>query len=227
MVASSGATIYEHRQFTVLNVPRAVGFKDSHECHLFAGLGADAEEARLNGPITVRSNVCACPPCTAGNYTACKMKAVFGEVRRVKVPREKNQNSGLRQLESLQLWAAACKKGKLAATRVASDEVCLEGLYYLVLLLCVPYVVEKKQCRYDAEREKYIYLFNGDIFEEGDLVVRISYYKFAKEVEGGFRTYSLLDGQKRERIIHVSSLIRIQGLLFAPGPGGPAGVRDA
>ena len=53
--------------------------------------------------------------------------------------------------------------------------------------------------------------------------MRISYYKFAKEVEGGFRTYSLLDGQKRERMIHVSSLIRIQGLLFAPGPGGPAG----
>ena len=45
---------YEYRQFTVLNVPRAVvravGFKDSHECHLFSGLGADADEVRLNGP---------------------------------------------------------------------------------------------------------------------------------------------------------------------------------
>eukprot|EP00966_Prymnesium_polylepis_P108141 2503804-Prymnesium_polylepis.1 len=36
---------YEHRQFTELNVPKAIGFKDSHECHLFAGLGADADEA--------------------------------------------------------------------------------------------------------------------------------------------------------------------------------------
>ena len=62
-----------------------------------------AASARLNGPITARGNVCACPPCTAGNYTACEMKALFGEVRRVKVPREKNQNSGLRQLESLHL----------------------------------------------------------------------------------------------------------------------------
>ena len=95
---------YEHRQFTVLNVPRAVGFKDSHEMHLFAGLGADADEARLNGPITARGNVCACLQCTAGNFNACEMKALFGDVRRVKVPREKNQTSGMRQLESLQLW---------------------------------------------------------------------------------------------------------------------------
>jgi len=28
---------YEHKQFTALSVPTAVGFKDSHECHLFAG----------------------------------------------------------------------------------------------------------------------------------------------------------------------------------------------
>ena len=93
-----------------------------------------------------------------------------------------------------------------------------------MLLLCVPYVVEKKQCRYETrERSTSTSSTETLFFEEGDLVVRISYYKFAKEVEGGFRTYSLLDGQKRERMIHVSSLIRIQGLLFAPGPGGPAG----
>ena len=66
----------------------------------------------------------------AVNYDACEMVAVFGTVpvRRVKVPREANQTSGLRQLKSLQLWAAACKKGQLAATRVVSDEACLEGL---------------------------------------------------------------------------------------------------
>ena len=74
------------------------------------------------------------------------MKAVFGTVRRVKVPREKNQTSALRQLESLHLWAAACRKGQLAATRVARNEVGLEGLYYLVVLLCVPYTLEKDTC---------------------------------------------------------------------------------
>ena len=202
---------FEHRQFTALNVPRAIGFKDSHEMHLFAGLGSDAEEARINGPIAARGNVCACLQCIAGNYDACEMQAVFGTVRRVKVPREKNQTSGLRQLESLHLWAAVCKKGQLAATRVASDEVCLEGLYYLVLLLCAPYTLDKDL------------LFATDQFEKGDLVVRISYYKYSTTLEGGFRKYSLLGGKVQERMIHVSSLIRIQGLLFSPGPAGPAG----
>ena len=67
-------------------------------------------------------------------------------------------------------------------------------------------------------------IFNTDSFEAGDLVVRISYYKLINtEVEGGFRSYELLDGKPRERLIHVSSLIRLQGLIFSQGPGGPAG----
>jgi hypothetical protein len=138
------------------------------------------------------------------------MAAVFGPVRRVKVPRA--DRSALRQMDSLQLWSASCKKGQLAATRVARDEACLEGLYYLVLLLCVPYTLEKET------------FFNTDNFEAGDLVVRISYYSLINpEVEGGFRSYELLDRKQRERLIHVSSLIRLQGLIFSEGPGGPAG----
>ena len=136
--------------------------------HLFAGLGADADEARLNGPITARGNVCACLQCTAGNFNSCEMKALFGEVRRVRVPREKNQTSGMRQLASLQLWAAACKKGQLAATRLASDEAVLVGLYYLVLLWCAPFTLDKDT------------LFATDQFEKDDLVVRISYYRCAR-----------------------------------------------
>jgi hypothetical protein len=202
---------YDHRQFTELNVPKAIGFKDSHECHLFAGLGADADEARLrNGPLTVRGNVCACKECTAGNFTACEMQAVIGQVRHVKVARA--DRSALRQIDSLQLFASACRKGQLAATRVASDEVCLEGVFYLVLLLCVPFTSEKDTC------------FNTDTFEAGDLVVRVSYYKLDRpDVEGGFRSYELKEGKQLERMIHVSSLIRLQNLHFSQGPGGPAG----
>ena len=47
-----------------------------------------------------------------------------------------------------------------------------------------------------------------------------------KGLEGGFRRYSLMEGKKQERMIHVSSLIRIHGLLFSPGRGGPAGRVD-
>eukprot|EP00966_Prymnesium_polylepis_P140089 3236290-Prymnesium_polylepis.1 len=175
-------------KFTSLNVPTAVGFKDSHECHLFAGLGRDADAARLDGPITVRGNVSACKPCTAGNFNSCEMLAVSGPVRNVKVPRA--DRSALRQMDSLHLFSVSCKKGQLAATRVVGGETCLEGLYYLA----------------------------------GDLVVRISYYKLIRpDVEGGFRSYELLEGKQRERKIHVNSLIRLHGLKFSPGPGGPAG----
>ena len=95
---------------------------------------------------------------------------------------------------------------------MVSDEVCLEGLYYLVLLLCAPYTLKKDT------------LFGTDQIEEGDLVVRISYYKLEKkDTEGGFRTYSLAEGKSHERMVHVNSLIRLLGLLFSAGPGGPAG----
>ena len=32
-----------------------------------------------------------------------------------------------------------------------------------------------------------------------------------------------VEGKKQERLIHVNALIRLGGLRFAPGPGGPAG----
>lgn len=89
---------YDHRQFTALNVPKAIGFKDSHECHLFAGLGKDVEASHLHGPLAVRGNVCACPPCTAGNFDDCEMAGLLGRVRRTKVPRDQNATAGLRHV---------------------------------------------------------------------------------------------------------------------------------
>jgi hypothetical protein len=202
---------YDHRQFTALNVPKAVGFKDSHECHLFAGLGQDVEAARLHGPLTVRGNVCACNPCTAGIFDDCEMKALIGPVRRVKAPREQNATSSLRQVDSLQQWAASLKKGQLVATRVMRDEACIEGLYWLIVLLGVPYTLEQDT------------VFNTDHFEKGDLVVKASYYKLERaNLEGGFRAYVLVEGKQHERLLHVSSLIRLKGLVFDKGPGGPA-----
>lgn len=78
--------------------------------------------------------------------------------------------------------------------------------------MALPFTVEKD------------FLFATDKFVEGDLVVKISYYKLEnKDVEGGFRAYSLLSGTQHERMIHVSSLVRLQGLKFSPGPSGPQG----
>ena len=74
---------------------------------------------------------------------------------------QRSSDAGLRQMESLQQWAASLKKSQVAATRVASDEVCIEGLYWLVLLLGIPYTLEKDT------------VFNTDTFEKGDLVVKV------------------------------------------------------
>ena len=48
------------------------------------------------------------------------MQELLGPVRRVKVPREENATAALRQVDSLQLWAASLKKGQLVATRVVA-----------------------------------------------------------------------------------------------------------
>ena len=183
---------FEHRQFTALTVPKAVGFKDSHECHMFAGLGGDADEARLNGPLTVAAFPCACVHCTAGHFDSCQMRSTLfcnQRLRRVKTPREQNSLSGLRQLESLHVFAAACKKGQLCASRVSSDEVCLEGMYYLMKLKCAPYTL-------DADT-----VFATDTFEQGDLVVKANYFKFERYADGGFRVYSIMDQKGLERMI--------------------------
>ena len=80
-----------------------------------------------------------------------------------------------------------------------------------MLLLGMPYTLEKDT------------IFNTDSFEKGDLVVKVSYYKLESAgLEGGFRSYSLMGAKKDERLMHVSALIRLAGLLVAPGPGGPA-----
>jgi hypothetical protein len=114
-------------------LPRAVGFKHSHECHMFAGVNTDVDEARLNGPLTVRGNPCICVECKAERFNSCLMKHIIGPVRRVKVPREKNETSQLRQLESLHTWAASLKAKQLIAMR--ADDPSIEGLYWLAQLL--------------------------------------------------------------------------------------------
>ena len=48
------------------------------------------------------------------NFNVCEMEAVIGAVRRVKVPRA--ERSALRQMDSLQLFAAACKKAGAACS---------------------------------------------------------------------------------------------------------------
>lgn len=82
----------------------------------------------------------------------------------------------------------------------------------MVLLVSVPYTLEK------------VLVVNTDSFDAGDLLVHISYFQSVRlDVEGVFRSYNLLEGKQRERMIHESSLLRLQGSMFPQGHGGRAG----
>ena len=58
------------------------------------------------------------------------MVAVFGKVKKQKAPRAAGETAELRQMESLEVWAASLKAKQLADRR----EWSLEGLYWLAVL---------------------------------------------------------------------------------------------
>ena len=59
------------------------------------------------------------------------MVAVFGQVKKQKAPRAAGETAELRQMESLEVWAASLKAKQLAAGR---RERSLEVLYWLAVL---------------------------------------------------------------------------------------------
>ena len=60
----------------------------------------------------------------------CEMVAVFGQVKKQKAPRAAGETAELRQMESLEVWAASLKAKQLAAAGHADRrEQSLEGLY--------------------------------------------------------------------------------------------------
>ena len=72
----------------------------------------------------------ACPPCIALQWGDCEMVAVFGKVKKQKAPRAAGETAELRQMESLEVWAASLKAKQLAAAgRADRREQSLEGLY--------------------------------------------------------------------------------------------------
>ena len=106
-------------KFTKLVVPTADGFSGSHETHMFAGTCKDAGRATTDGPLEVRGVPCACPPCTQLRFEECEMSALHHcKVKRVKAPRAAGETAALKQIESLEAWAASLKSKQLVAVRV-------------------------------------------------------------------------------------------------------------
>ena len=82
--------------------------------------------------LPVTGAVCACPPCIALQWGDCEMVAVFGKVKKQKAPRAAGETAELRQMESLEVWAASLKARQLAAagrdrSRGSTDWRCSRG----------------------------------------------------------------------------------------------------
>ena len=168
---------FEHAKFTKLVVPTAEGFHGSHEKHMFAGTCKDAEAARIDGRLEVRLMPCACPPCTQLRFNDCEMKELLDcKVQSVKTPRAAGETAGLRQMDSLQAWAASLKSKQLVAVRVVARERSIEGVYWLAILKGKPFEATEHTCTLSATDE----------IEEGYLVVKAQWLKLEnKDLEGG------------------------------------------
>ena len=150
-----------------------------------------------------RKEVCFCVACRDLRFDDCEMKDLFGTVKRVEVPRD--SNAGLQQLDNLQKFAEQLRANWLVA--MANSEQHLEGPYWLALVLCRAFV---------ATRDT---VHTGDQFEVGWVVVKVQWYKYEEENNTDLtRAYRLMPG---ERIIPVNVLLRLVGLRFPDGPGGP------
>ena len=95
------------------------------------------------------------------------------------------------------------------AVRADKREQNVEGLYWLAVLVGKPFTAKQET------------LHTTDRIQEGWLVVKAKWLKLEKkDCEGGLRSYSLLDA---EVLIVVNHMVRLYGLAFAEGKGGPAG----
>ena len=176
--------------------------------HMFAGTCKDAATAKEQGRLEVRAVPCACPPCTELRFNDCEMKALLScEVKRVKAPRAAGETAGLRQMDSLEAWAASLKSKQLVAVRADRRERSVEGCYWLAVLKGKPFEATEAT------------LHATDAIEPGYLVVKAQWLKLEKsDCEGGLRSYSLLDA---EVLLVVNHMVRLAGLQLSDGKGGP------
>ena len=102
----------------------------------------------------------------------------------------------------------APKAKQLAAGRADRREQSLEGLYWLAVLKGKAYTLAEDT------------VVNTDTIRVGYLVVKAQWLRLEqRECEGKLRSYTLLEA---ETLIIVNHMVRLAGLRFSPGPGGPA-----
>ena len=135
------------------------------------------------------------------------MVAVFGQVKKQKAPRAAGETAELRQMESLEVWAASLKAKQLAAVRADRREQSLEGLYWLAVLKGKAYTLAEDT------------VVNTDTIRVGYLVVKAQWLRLEqRECEGKLRSYTLL-----EVAHHRESHGAAGGLALLARPGRPCG----
>ena len=94
------------------------------------------------------------------------------------------------------------------AAQIGARAVALEGLYWLAVLKGKAYTLAEDT------------VVNTDTIPAGYLVVKAQWLRLEqRECEGKLRSYTLLEA---ETLIIVNHMVRLAGLRFSPGPGGPA-----
>ena len=138
------------------------------------------------------------------------MKALLAcQAKPAKAPRAASDTAALRLMESLEVWAASLTAKQLVGVRVDKSEQSLEGPYWLAVLKGKPFEAEEDM------------LHGTDRIQKGYLIVKAQWLKLKeKSGEGGRRSYTLLDG---EILLVVNTMVRLSGLQFDKGKGGPAG----
>lgn len=193
---------YESDRFKVTVVPEAKGFSGSKEKHSLAGICADAEKARLEGPLHVGHVFCGCKSCTVFEFHNCLMKDELGLLKQpveggchrdtTISPNEPSQS------QTLEEWAATLVAGTVGVIRAARDEIALEGRYWLCLLHEKPYQLTREE------------LHAGEHFQPGWWVAKAQFYSLVQTSE---RAYKL----GREFLLNINAMVRVAAPKFEGG----------
>ena len=139
------------------------------------------------------------------------MVAVFGQVKKQKAPRAAGETAELWQSGRWSRWRCGPRRSRRSSWplfRRTARTVSLEGLYSLAVLKGKAHTLAEDM------------VVNTDTIRVGHLVVKAQWLRLEqRECEGKLRSYMLLAA---ETLIIVNHMVRLAGLRFSPGPGGPA-----
>jgi hypothetical protein len=187
-----------HQQFTP--------YKDSKFYHARTGTQKDARTAETLGTLDMNRVHCARSRCKAliYDYQNCLVKNTVGASTKKECKRVRGTAAVTAQSQALADFTLRVKKGQSWPLRVEEDQQGEEGQFWLAKI------------EEDPERLEASITFAGQVFKEGWIVAKASYYSFIRErgpVEAKERVYKLLRDQTYLSLSHVVRLDRAVKLV--------------